>query len=432
MAHRQHPPKPAPARPEIPVPHMSLTLRLTLIAVLVLIVGALPAHAEDEPATPEHCAGISYDVERLACYDAMFKRDATSTRAADAAATAAAEAMARTIAEQKLDSTPPAPEVADELPFAPERTRIKQWLASLRGSDADPKRLADSSEIVPLDDPVSALANAGRGSLLDSRWELARDSKFGVFNLRTYKPIYALPLFAAASSNPLPQSPNPNNVVTAWHDVQQVESKLQLSFKTKIAQNLFGDNGDLWGAYTQTSRWQLFNGDESRPFRETNYEPELMLVFRNRYHLAGWNGRMATIGINHQSNGQGDPQSRSWNRIIAAVGLDRENWALVIRPWWRIPEGNHEDNNPDIEDYMGRADALLVWRKGAHEVSTIARHSLRSGERSHGSLQLDWGFPLDGPLRGHVQVFSGYGESLIDYNHASTYIGIGISLTEWF
>ena len=57
---------------------------------------------------------------------------------------------------------------------------------------------------------------------------------------------------------------------------------------------------------------------------------------------------------------------------------------------------------------------------------------VRGGERSHGSLQLDWGFPLDGPMRGHVQVFSGYGESLIDYNHRSTYVGLGISLTEWF
>ena len=176
----------------------------------------------------------------------------------------------------------------------------------------------------------------------------------------------------------------------------------------------------------------MFNGEESRPFRETNYEPELMLMFRNRYHVGGWSGRMAGIGINHQSNGQGDPHSRSWNRIIGVIGLDRDNWALVLRPWWRVPEGSREDNNPDIEDYIGRGDAMLVYRHGNHELAAIGRHSLRGGERSHGSLQLDWGFPLDGPLRGHVQVFSGYGESLIDYNHRSTYVGLGISLTEWF
>ena len=407
---------------------MPAHIRMLVALALLPLPGAVWADDPGVTRTAEQCASVGRDIERLACYDALFQRDAASTRAADIAASAAAATLAQepsTAAESKPEAPPVDQSAGLRSPF-------KRWLASLRGVSNIVTHPAAHNEVVPLDDPISALANAGRGSLLDGRWELARDSKLGVFNLRAYKPIYALPIFRAASTNSSPQSPNPDNTVTQWHDLQPVESKFQLSFKTKIVESLFGDNGDLWGAYTQTSRWQLFNGEESRPFRETNYEPELMLVFRNRYHLAGWNGRMAAIGINHQSNGQADPQSRSWNRIVATIGLDRENWALVLRPWWRIPEGTREDNNSDIEDYIGRGDALLVWRKGVHEVSTIARHSLRGGERSHGSVQLDWGFPLDGPLRGHIQVFSGYGESLIDYNHASTYIGVGISLTEWF
>ena len=62
----------------------------------------------------------------------------------------------------------------------------------------------------------------------------------------------------------------------------------------------------------------------------------------------------------------------------------------------------------------------------------MARHSLRGGDRSHGALQFDWGFPIANQLRGHVQVFHGYGESLIDYDHKATYVGLGISLLEWY
>lgn len=382
-----------------------------------LLLAAFLVPDQVSAATAENCAGIPADIERLACYDAIHRLSPEDTRSADEAARAAAIAIAAQQAAAQAAATP------DEN-ASPLRRHLGRWFT--------PGTLSDNSEIVPLDDALSALANAGRGSLLDSRWELAKDSKFGVFNLRAYKPIYAMPMFWTSRPNPTPQSPNPNNVVTEGKHTQPLEGKFQLSFKTKIVENLFGDNGDLWGAYTQTSRWQMFNGEESRPFRETNYEPELMLVFRNRYHLGGWNGRMAAIGINHQSNGQGDPESRSWNRIIGTVGLDRDNWALVVRPWWRIPEGAREDNNPDIEDYIGRGDAMLVYRHGNQEIAATGRHSLRGGERSHGSLRLDWGFPLDGPLRGHVQIFSGYGESLIDYNHRSTYVGLGISLTEWF
>lgn len=394
-------------------------MRALAFLPLALAVVASAAVAQSL-ASPDSCATIAQDIERLACYDAFFRLTPEDTRAADEAARAAAAALAA----QHAAEAAAAASLAQEETSGTLRRRVRRWFA--------PGTPPDNSEIVPLDDPASTLANAGRGSLLDRRWELARDSKLGVFNLRAYKPIYALPFFWATRTNELPHSDNPNNTVTDWHNVQPTEGKFQISFKTKIAQNLFGDNGDLWGAYTQTSRWQMYNGDASRPFRETNYEPELMLLFRNRYQLMGWSGRMAGISINHQSNGQSDPRSRSWNRIVATVGLDRDDWALVIRPWWRIPEGTREDNNPNIEDYIGRGDAMLVWHRGQHEISTIARHSLRGGDRSRGSIQVDWGFPLDGPLRGHVQIFSGYGESLIDYNHASTYVGVGISLLEWF
>ena len=92
----------------------------------------------------------------------------------------------------------------------------------------------------------------------------------------------------------------------------------------------------------------------------------------------------------------------------------------LLRPWWRVPESRAEDDNPDIEDYIGRADVLVIRRTRHHEITALVRHSLRGGNRSHGAVQLDWAFPLFGNLRGHVQLFHGYGESLIDYNFSTT------------
>ncbi len=42
------------------------------------------------------------------------------------------------------------------------------------------------------------------------------------------------------------------------------------------------------------------------------------------------------------------------------IGLDRDDWALMLRPWWRIPESRDVDDNPDIEDYIGRGDVQLT------------------------------------------------------------------------
>jgi phospholipase A1 len=272
----------------------------------------------------------------------------------------------------------------------------------------------------------------GPASLLDSTWELARDSKLGVFQLRSYKPIYVLPAYWATHPNRSPASPNPNNSVPAPVDFGPMEMKFQLSLKTKVLGDILGSGADVWAAYTQSSRWQVYSPRLSRPFRETDYEPEIMLVYPMQLKFAGWTARMLALGANHQSNGRGDPLSRSWNRVIGSFGMDRPHWSLTVRPWLRLDETRDEDNNPDIEDYIGRGDATLVYSDGGTEVALTARHSLRGGARSHGSLQLDLSLPINSRLRGHLQLFDGYGESLIDYNHRALYLGLGVSLLEWY
>ncbi len=280
---------------------------------------------------------------------------------------------------------------------------------------------------------MASAAPAAQKSLLDERWELEPNSKRGAFRITPYKPVYFLPYFYTNNVNRQPSSPAPGHTAPVAEDIDGTEAKLQFGFKTKLWENVFGGNfSDLWFGYTQSSRWQVYNRALSRPFRETNYEPEALMVFRTDYDFLGWNGRMFSVGLNHQSNGRSLPLSRSWNRVVVPIGLERGNWAVTVRPWMRILESFSRDDNPDIADYMGRGDIVLTYNAGGHEVSAMARHSLRDGTRSHGAVQLEWAFPIKRQLKGYVQWFSGYGESLIDYNHRGSYIGVGVSLLEWY
>lgn len=298
--------------------------------------------------------------------------------------------------------------------------------------DADVARLACYDTLAGrMATPVADLSEAVAvpvPSLLTENWELKGNSE--LFYLRRYKPVYLLPFFHASRTNSNPYSPTRGAASSTPAQLDSTEAKFQLSFKTKLLNDIFGNNGDIWAAYTQSSRWQLYNGDHSRPFRETNYEPEAMLVWRTNQNVLGMRARFLALGINHQSNGQGGALSRSWNRITGAVALESGQWTLTIRPWWRITE-HSDDDNPDLADYAGRGELLVTGVFDHHVLSLEARHSLRGGDRNHGSLRADWAFPITDRLKGHLQWFSGYAESLIDYNHRATYLGVGFSLVEW-
>ncbi|MCX9158174.1 phospholipase A [Niveibacterium sp. 24ML] len=280
----------------------------------------------------------------------------------------------------------------------------------------------------PASEPVS--------SRLSERWELNPEHKTGTFQFRYHQPIYFLVNWSD-NINTSPSSPTHSvNLKAAGDEYNELpwmatEVKFQLSFKVKAWENMIGDNGDLWLAYTQRSFWQLFNKDVSAPFRETNYSPELINTWRTDLSAGGVSLKMVNLGLIHQSNGRAGEFSRSWNRVYAQFGVEAGNLAVLVRPWHRLEEEISNDDNPDIEDYMGRGDLTAIYLRGKHQFSLVGRHSLRSGDRSHGSLEFDWGFPIQGNLKGYLQVFTGYGSSLIDYNHKQTTIGAGISLAEW-
>ncbi|WP_298505003.1 phospholipase A [uncultured Maribacter sp.] len=270
------------------------------------------------------------------------------------------------------------------------------------------------------------------GGKLSQRWQI-QDDTTKLFKIVPYKPVYFLVANYTSNINKQPTSSNPLNSAAQSYDYLDTEFKFQISFKARVAKNLFGNKlgGDLWAGYTQSSRWQLYSSDISRPFRETNYEPEVIFVLPVKYSFLGVKGVYTAIGINHQSNGKANPLSRSWNRVVAQIGWESPSWSFVLSPWWRIQEESIEDNNPNVENYIGRAELLSAYAKGRHNISVLLRHSLRAGNNNKGSAKIDYAVRVFDLLEVHAQLFYGYGESLIDYNHKQTTFGLGVSLLQW-
>ena len=256
-------------------------------------------------------------------------------------------------------------------------------------------------------------------------WEerILKDADRETFTLTARKPNYIAYSYLS--------SPNqvPYEFLGEDDELDNSEIKFQLSFQTKLADDMLDGKADLWFSYTQVAYWQLFNGDISAPFRETNYEPEIYAAFLTDYDILGLNGRKINLGITHQSNGRAEPLSRSWNRIYAEFFFIRNDFVISFKPWYRIKESSDEDDNPDIKDYMGNYEIRAAQRWNGHLFSAMVRNLFDSEHRYNSELQ--WSFPITQRLRGLVQWYNGYGENMIDHDHKNHRIAIGILMTDW-
>jgi phospholipase A1 len=271
-------------------------------------------------------------------------------------------------------------------------------------------------------------APAEPASALTERWELDAAAKRGIFSFTAYQQNYFIPYHYTHRPNNSPS--RVGEAPAAREDrLNNEEATFQLSFKVKIAENLFPSGSDLWFGYSQYSVWQMYNKALSSPFRNTDYQPELMYVIPTGGEVLGLKWRMLNIGLVHQSNGRGEPLSRSWNRAYAQFGFERGDFVLLVKPWYRFDEDTPDDDNPEITDYLGRGEVLAIYRSGRQQFSARWRNSFQAHD-NRGSILLDWSFPLVGNLKGYAQFFNGYGETLLDYNRSQTSFGLGILLTD--
>jgi len=307
-----------------------------------------------------------------------------------------------------------------------------QTIGSIREECAD--RIHNETEISPLGDSsvniksdpnltASQYINKADEDPIARRIKLEEDVELNPFMLTAHKPNYVLPFAYNFDRNE-----ESFKSIAGNNHLDSAEVKFQVSLKFPIWRGIYKDNGDIYMAYTNLSFWQAYNSDRSSLFRETNHEPELFISFKNNWKFLGITNNLINIGAVHQSNGQSGALSRSWNRIYANFVFQKDNFTVSLKPWLRITEEDNDDN-PDIEKYLGHGELRVGYKWGDHTLSSMFRNNFRSDNK--GAFELGWSFPIGNRIRGYMQYFYGYGESLIDYDVSTNRLSVGIALTDW-
>lgn len=210
---------------------------------------------------------------------------------------------------------------------------------------------------------------------------------------------------------------------------KDTEAEFQLSFSIVADKNIFKTEWDLFISYTQKSFWQVYNSAWSKPFRETNYAPEIYLrrIFDKPIEILGLKFVLFDAGLIHQSNGQIQALSRSWDRIFVRTAFIKNRFTMMLDLWYRLPERSSEDENKSIYKYRGYGELRLAYGAGDNFYQLrILPGTYRQG------VELEYSYPINDAIRFFTKISHGYGLSLQDFDHESQKIGIGFSLGDPF
>ena len=330
--------------------------------------------------------------------------------------------------------------VQDQEVDLPDAADSRQQTFSERDSTREVTDNAASGNAAVVDAAADGSAG-GRNTVVDDigvgavteRVKEERAEAFNPYVLTAHKHNYILPVSYTTGIN---EQIYQLNDVPLREGLQPAEVKFQISLKSQLNEtDLILKDDALSLGITLEAWWQLYSSDLSSPFRETNYQPEIFYMVPLLWGPFGGNTALV-LGFEHQSNGQVQGLSRSWNRLYSTLIYERGRFVASIRPWYRLPESEKKeegdaegDDNPDILDFMGHGEIGVSWRNSQNEYAVRVRGNPDTGK---GAISIGWTFPFFAKFRGFVQYFDGYGDSLIDYNHYQQRIGLGVALTNLF
>ena len=278
---------------------------------------------------------------------------------------------------------------------------------------------------------IYALENIETKEIVDSESKNSMQTWIdGGFGLKPYRVNYLLPY--GYRTNGIYDNYSPTG------DYKNIEAELQVSLKLNVGSGLFGLKEKYYLSYTHKAFWQIYV--KSSPFRETTYNPEAFVVFPILDKDSFLSMKSIKLALAHRSNGQGSReeivkttqnyntgnQSRSINYIYSEFSFQHNTLVTEFTVWIPFYETIHGTDNPDIMEYIGYTSLKFNYFLHKHMFTLMGRGNF---ETLQGALEATYSYPLIKDTYFYTKFFTGYGESLIDYNNHITKFSIGFSFS---
>ncbi len=247
------------------------------------------------------------------------------------------------------------------------------------------------------------------------------------FGLQPYRANYILPLGIAQKA----YADHKLGVVK----YDKKEAEIQISLKLQVLKNLCGLNGKYYLSYTQHAFWQIYV--YSAPFRENLYNPEGFVVFPIYDNRSIFSVRSLKIAIAHKSNGLPNTQnvaefdgfnlSKSINYAYIRLRLQHSTLITDFTLLAPFPGKDNLSDNPDLMDYLGYTKIKFTYFYNKNMFTLMGRGNFAKGK---GALEATYSYPMHKDKSYfYMKFFSGYVESLIDYNKNITKLAVGFSFS---
>lgn len=246
-------------------------------------------------------------------------------------------------------------------------------------------------------------------------------------SLKPYKTNYILPYGYSSKEYT-------SNIPTV--EYENIEAELQVSLQLQVGNNLFGLKEKYYVSYTHQAFWQIYIN--SAPFRESTYNPEGFVIFPIEDKDSYFGLRSLKLALAHQSNGQPNTSevyfdqnqslgnlSRSVNYVYGTLRGQHGSLIVDLKAWVPFPEDKEQSDNYDLMDYWGYSSLKLTYFIDKHMFTLMGRGNHGTGR---GAVTATYSYPLVHD-NFYVKFFSGYGESLIDYNNKLTKMSVGFSFS---